>query len=145
MADEQVTIQELISQDIYRYGDIAENSDITSEEGKEAFKNRYVAIDYLLRANKQADENAYNWAKLDLEKQLAEERAKREIKADAIKNILGLVGIVATKGFDVYMQDKSQEFACLMNNHLRTWEESNTLVTTADKSAWKLVEKAGPK
>ena len=146
MADEQVTIQEIISEKIYKYGDICDNSDVTSEEHKEAHKCLYEAIDYLLKANKQADDKELAWEKLNFDREQANKQAKREVKSEIIKSSIAIATLLLPKLIDITMQHSAQRYAATQMYIQRNWEEEgNRFTTSSENSAWRLVEKSGPK
>lgn len=137
--ERQVTIQEVISTEIYKSIDIMDNTDVTSDEHKEAFKNFAKGAELLLVANKQANENDLAWAKFEEEKS-NKVNDKAELRKEVIGYAIDIVGIVAPIAATLIKQKVGQNFAAIQMEKMCYYEENGTLRSYPGKTAWKLVE-----
>lgn len=137
--ERQVTIQEVISDEVYKNIDIMDNSDITSDEHKEAFKNFAKSVELLLAANKQANENDLAWAKFEEEKSNKVDD-KSELRKEIIRYVIDIVGILAPISVTLIKQKSGQRFASREMEKMCYYEENGTLRSYPGKTTWKFVE-----
>ena len=137
--ERQVTIQEVISDEVYKSIDVMDNADITSDEYKEAFKNFAKSVELLLAANKQANENELAWAKFEEEKSNKVDD-KAELRKEVIGYAIDIAGIVAPIAATLIKQKVGQNFANIQMEKMCYYEENGTLRSYPGKTAWKLVE-----
>lgn len=137
--ERQVTIQEVISTEIYKSIDIMDNTDVTSDEHKEAFKNFAKGAELLLVANKQANENDLAWAKFEEEKSNKVDD-KAELRKEVIRYVIDISAIIAPIAATLIKQKVGQNFAAIQMEKMCYYEENGTLRSYPGKTAWKLVE-----
>lgn len=143
MDEQQTTIQEVISNKIYIYSDTLDNTEIKSEEHKEAFRNFAESVKLLMAADKQANENNLAWARYELESKKAEleaEEVKRQLKRELSKTIFGLLSLLIPAGTTLIKQRIGQSFASSEMEKMCYYEENGTLRSYSGKTAWKFVE-----
>lgn len=139
--NQPVTIQEVIGNRINLYNDILDDTDVTSDEHKEAFRNFAKSTELLLACDKQTNENNLAWAKHDLEVKRAEQKPdKSEIRKEVIRYVIDLAAIFAPIACSLIKQSRSQYFASLEMDKMCYYEENGTIRTYPGKAAWKMVE-----
>lgn len=143
--EEQVTMQEMLSREAYKYLDIMDNTDITSDEYKEAFRNYAKIMELLLATDKQANENSIAWARHDLEVEKARQKPdeaalKREIKREIATQTINLLGIFVPGIIALIRQRSAQDFGNYQLEKMCFFEENGTLTSYPGKTAYKLVE-----
>jgi len=143
---ENVTMQAELSEMAFMYKDIMDNSDVTSDDHKEAFKNYVKIMELIALVDKQANENSIAWARHDLEtkkvdqQQISEAERKREVKREAIKATIDIFAILVPAATTLIKQVSDQQFVDYQMHKMCQYEQDGTLTTYAGKSAWKLVE-----
>ena len=137
--ERQVTIQELLSDEVYKCIDIMDKADVTSEEHKVAFNNFIKSVESLLAANKQANENDLAWAKFEEEKSNKVDD-KAELRKEVIRYVIDISGIIAPIAATLIKQKVGQNFAAIQMEKMCYYEENGTLRSYPGKTAWKLVE-----
>lgn len=136
---DQVTIQEVISTEVYKAIDVMDNTDVTSDEHKEAFRNFSKGVELLLAANKQANENDLAWAKFEEEKS-SEKEDKAELRKEVVRYVIDIAGIIAPIAVTLIKQKSGQHFASREMEKMCYYEENGTLRTYPGKTAWKFIE-----
>lgn len=138
-SENNITIQDEISGNMLMYDDILSNTEITSDEHKEAFKNFAKCVELFISANKAGSENDLAWAKFEEEK-LKEDEAKSEKKKEIVKFILDISAILAPVIAGIIKQKSGQHFAAREMEKMCYYEENGTLRSYPGKTAWKMVE-----
>ena len=134
---EPITIQEMIVNRMNLYEDILDNSDITSEEHKEAVKNDIRLMETFIKANEIGSQNEL--AKLKYEEEKKKE--KRDLYLGIVKIILEGLAITAPLVVSLKKQERSQSFAARQMNRLEEWELTNTARTTTEKTCIDMMKK----
>lgn len=140
MSDENnITIQDEISGNMLMYDDILSNTEITSDEHKEAFRNFAKCVELFISANKAGSENDLAWARFEDEK-LKENEAKSERRKEIARFVLDISAIVAPIIAGIIKQKSGQRFAAREMDKMCYYEENGTLRSYPGKTAWKMVE-----
>ena len=126
---EPITIQEMIGNRMNVYDDTLDNTDITSEDHKEAVKDQIRYMETFIKANEVGEQAEL--AKLRYEAELRKE--KIELFLGITNIIVTALGIVVPALVSLKKQDRSQIFAAAQMNRLEDWEQSNTARTTTEK------------
>ena len=134
---EPITIQEIIVNRMNLYEDILDNSDITSDEHKEAVKNDIRLMETFIKANEIGSQNEL--AKLKYEEEKKKE--KRDLYLGIVKIILEGLAIAAPLVVSLKKQERSQSFAARQMNRLEEWELTNTARTTTEKTCIDMMKK----
>lgn len=134
---EQITIQDMICNCMNVYEDIRDNSDITSDEHKEAVKDEIKFMETFIKANEIGEQAEL--ARLKYEADL--KREKRELYLGIAKIVVETIAIAAPLMASMKKQERSQQFANGTLNRLEGWEEFNTPRTTVDKTCIDFVKK----
>ena len=117
--------------------DIRDNSDITSDEHKEAVKDEIKFMETFIKANEIGEQTEL--ARLKYESDLKKE--KRDLYLGIAKIIVEAIAIAAPLMVSLKKQERSQIFAAKQMNRLEGWEEFNTPRTTVDKTCIDMIKK----